>query len=57
MTFYSTLKHRLIGELLLVANQTRLIRSSNVDSQTAPTTQKDWVHDRNTPFWRKLPIS
>ena len=53
MTFYSTLKHRLIGELLLVANQTRLIRSSYVDSKTAPTIQKDWVHDPKHPVLAK----
>ena len=53
MTFYSTLKHRLIGELLLVANETRLIRSSYVDSKTAPTIQKDWVHDPKHPVLAK----
>jgi methylated-DNA-[protein]-cysteine S-methyltransferase len=49
MTFYSTLKHRLIGELLLVASQTRLIRSNYVDSKTAPTIQKGWLHDPTHP--------
>jgi methylated-DNA-[protein]-cysteine S-methyltransferase len=53
MTLYSTLKHHLIGELRVVANQTRLIRSSYVDSKTAPTIQEDWVYDPKHPVLAK----
>ena len=49
MTFYSELKHPLIGELLLVADQSRLIRSSYPDSKNAPKILKDWIYDPKDP--------
>ena len=45
MTFYSELKHCLIGELLLVADQSRLIRSSYTDSKNAPKILEEWIYD------------
>lgn len=47
MTFFSELKHNLIGELVLVADNDGLLRSSYLDAKNAPIMQQDWVHDSN----------
>jgi methylated-DNA-[protein]-cysteine S-methyltransferase len=49
MTFYSELKHSLIGELLLVADQSWLIRSSYADSKNTPKILEDWIYDPKHP--------
>jgi methylated-DNA-[protein]-cysteine S-methyltransferase len=56
MTFYCNLKHRLIGELLLVADQRQLIRSSYADSKNAPKILKDWIHDPTQPVLAKATL-
>jgi methylated-DNA-[protein]-cysteine S-methyltransferase len=45
MIWYSTLQHPLIGDLLLVADERRLLRSSYLDSELAPKPAEDWICD------------
>jgi methylated-DNA-[protein]-cysteine S-methyltransferase len=41
--FYSIFQHLLVGDLILVAEEDRLIRSSYADSKLAPSVAADWV--------------
>ncbi len=43
MISYSTFRHALVGDLILVAEEDRLIRSSYTDSKLAPSVAPDWV--------------
>jgi hypothetical protein len=45
MIWYSTLQHPLIGDLLLVADERRLLRSSYLDSELAPKPAEEWICD------------
>src|ERR1700721_1685722 len=45
MIWYSTLQHPLVGDLLLVADEHRLLRSSYLDSKLAPKPVKEWICD------------
>jgi methylated-DNA-[protein]-cysteine S-methyltransferase len=45
MIWYSTLQHPLVGDLLLVANEHRLLRSSYLDCKLAPQPVKEWICD------------
>jgi methylated-DNA-[protein]-cysteine S-methyltransferase len=45
MISYSTLQHPLVGDLLLVADEHRLLRSSYLDSKLAPKPAKEWICD------------
>jgi methylated-DNA-[protein]-cysteine S-methyltransferase len=47
MISYSTLQHPLIGDLLLVADEHRLLRSSYLDSKLAPKPSEEWICDPN----------
>ena len=47
MIWYSTLQHPLIGDLLLVADEHRLLRSSYLDSELAPKPAQEWICDPN----------
>jgi methylated-DNA-[protein]-cysteine S-methyltransferase len=42
---YSIFQHVLVGDLILVAKEDRLIRSSYVDSKLAPSVGVDWVRE------------
>ena len=53
MTFYSTLRHPLIGTLLLVTDGEQLVRSSYADSKFAPEIEKDWKRDPKQPVLRE----
>ena len=43
MISYCTFQHVLVGDLILVAEEDRLIRSSYADSKLAPSVGADWV--------------
>ena len=45
MISYSTLQHPLVGDLLLVADEHRLMRSSYLDSKLTPKPAKEWICD------------
>ena len=45
MISYSTLQHPLVGDLLLVADENRLLRSSYLDSKLAPKLAQEWICD------------
>jgi 6-O-methylguanine DNA methyltransferase, ribonuclease-like domain len=45
MISYSTLQHSLVGDLLLVADEHRLLRSSYLDSKLAPKPAQEWICD------------
>jgi methylated-DNA-[protein]-cysteine S-methyltransferase len=45
MIWYSTLQHPLVGDLLLVADEDVLMRSSYLDSKLAPKPAKEWICD------------
>jgi methylated-DNA-[protein]-cysteine S-methyltransferase len=45
MFSYSTFQHPLIGDLLLVADEHQLVRSSYLDSKFAPKPAKEWICD------------
>jgi O-6-methylguanine DNA methyltransferase len=45
MISYATLQHPLVGDLLLVADEHRLLRSSYLDSKWAPKPAKEWICD------------
>ena len=57
--FYSIFQHLLVGDLILVAEEDRLIRSSYVDSKLAPSVGVDWVREPKhaqsfaSTSWRK----
>jgi hypothetical protein len=40
---YSTLQHPLVGDLLPVADEHRLMRSSYLDSKLAPKPTEGWI--------------
>jgi methylated-DNA-[protein]-cysteine S-methyltransferase len=46
---YSTFQHVLVGDLILVAEEDRLIRSSYTDSKLAPSVGADWVRAPKHP--------
>jgi O-6-methylguanine DNA methyltransferase len=50
---YSTLQHPLVGDLLLVADEHRLLRSSYLDSKLAPKPAKEWICDPTQPVLAK----
>jgi methylated-DNA-[protein]-cysteine S-methyltransferase len=45
MIFYSTLQHPLVGDLLLLADEHRLLRSTYLDSKLAPKPAQEWICD------------
>jgi methylated-DNA-[protein]-cysteine S-methyltransferase len=45
MISYSMLQHPLVGDLLLVADEHRLLRSSYLDSKLAPNPAEEWICD------------
>ena len=45
MISYSNISHPLIGEMFLVADDQRLIRSSYTDSKLALKADKNWIHN------------
>jgi methylated-DNA-[protein]-cysteine S-methyltransferase len=45
MISYSTLQHPLVGDLLLVADEYRLLRSSYLDAESAPNPTQEWIRD------------
>jgi methylated-DNA-[protein]-cysteine S-methyltransferase len=47
---YSSIKHPLIGEMLLVADDQWLIRSSYTDSKLAPKADKNWIRNPVHPI-------
>ncbi|HEY0256633.1 MAG TPA: methylated-DNA--[protein]-cysteine S-methyltransferase [Candidatus Methylacidiphilales bacterium] len=53
MTSYSTLKHPLIGELLLIANPTELIGIYFADWKHTPKIQSDWKRNPTHPVLEK----
>ena len=53
MISYSTLQHPLVGDLLLVADDRRLMRSSYLDSKLAPKPAKEWICDPTQPVLAK----
>jgi methylated-DNA-[protein]-cysteine S-methyltransferase len=53
MTSYSTLKHPLVGELLLIANPTELIGVYFADWKHTPKVQRDWTRDSKHPVLEK----
>jgi len=48
---YSTFRHPLVGELLLVADGDHLVRSIYTDCESGKK-QKDWIHDPSHPVLR-----
>lgn len=47
MISYSTLQHPLVGDLLLVADEHRLLLSSYLDSKLAPKLAEEWIRNSN----------
>ena len=45
MISYSTLHHPLVGDLLLLADEHRLLRSTYLDSKLAPKPAQEWICD------------
>lgn len=53
MISYSTLQHPLVGDLLLLADEHRLLRSSYLDSNLTPKLAQEWIHDPTQPVLAK----
>ncbi len=53
MIFHCTLNHPLIGTLVLLADDERLIRSSYLDSKLAPHIEPAWKRDAKQPILKE----
>lgn len=53
MISYAKLRHPLVGEMLLIANETHLTGAYYVDARNAPRVRKDWKLDPKQPVLRK----
>ncbi len=51
--FYCTLRHPLIGTLVLLADGEKLIRSSYLDSKLAPPIAPEWKRDPKQPILKE----